>query len=341
MFISSDQFKDNLLRKGKATQYNYFNHVTVDDVTVYSAHNYNESVDQTGTVTLAGRLVEHQYNGVGISSDNNGGGTPNVVYEQSLSATASGTYSYSNNIWTVLFTASDFPSGEGPPVNITFPVQVIQLTDSTLMFKDEDGEIQTYYREQGLSGDVTGTWTRYENDLDKIVLEVNSDGTVVLTVCGAIFHVPAGTIAIDGDFSDWPSQYLAFVDNDGPDCSDYPGLDLKEVYLAEDESFIYLRFVLNGPLDPTYGYKLGNDHHIHVSWDGVNYRISLSRGTDLPQINLPNNFVYVQGSQFECKFYKSDVVSYWDIDDSLGAWLDQGSQTDCRDYEDLPFLRFN
>lgn len=45
-----------------------FNHVTVDDVTVFSSHHYAGSADQTGISTLASRLVEHQYNGVTIQS---------------------------------------------------------------------------------------------------------------------------------------------------------------------------------------------------------------------------------------------------------------------------------
>ena len=43
-----------------------FNHVTVDPVTVFSAHHYAGTAQQTGTATLANRLVEHQYNGVAI-----------------------------------------------------------------------------------------------------------------------------------------------------------------------------------------------------------------------------------------------------------------------------------
>jgi hypothetical protein len=42
-----------------------FNHVTVDNVTVYSAHNYTGSANQAGTLTLANRLAEHEYTGVG------------------------------------------------------------------------------------------------------------------------------------------------------------------------------------------------------------------------------------------------------------------------------------
>lgn len=43
-----------------------FNHVTVDEVTVDSAHNYNGAADMTGSVTLNDRLEEHQYNGVSL-----------------------------------------------------------------------------------------------------------------------------------------------------------------------------------------------------------------------------------------------------------------------------------
>lgn len=42
-----------------------FNHVTVDDVAISSAHEYAGTADQTGTVGLTGRLAEHQYTGVG------------------------------------------------------------------------------------------------------------------------------------------------------------------------------------------------------------------------------------------------------------------------------------
>ena len=43
-----------------------FNHVTVDDVSEYSAHGYSGAPDQTGNVTLNSRLEEHQYTGVSV-----------------------------------------------------------------------------------------------------------------------------------------------------------------------------------------------------------------------------------------------------------------------------------
>ncbi len=43
-----------------------FNHVTVDNVDVYSAHNYDGLADQSGMAALNGRLVEHQYTSVSL-----------------------------------------------------------------------------------------------------------------------------------------------------------------------------------------------------------------------------------------------------------------------------------
>lgn len=43
-----------------------FNHVTVDDVDISSAHGYDGAADQSGTATLQKRLVEHQYDGVSL-----------------------------------------------------------------------------------------------------------------------------------------------------------------------------------------------------------------------------------------------------------------------------------
>jgi hypothetical protein len=45
-----------------------FNHVTVDYVTIYSAHNYAGTADQTGIASQNNRLVEHQYTGVGVQT---------------------------------------------------------------------------------------------------------------------------------------------------------------------------------------------------------------------------------------------------------------------------------
>ena len=45
-----------------------FNHVTVDPVTVYSAHRFSGTADQTGLATLDSRLVQHTYSQVAIDT---------------------------------------------------------------------------------------------------------------------------------------------------------------------------------------------------------------------------------------------------------------------------------
>jgi len=49
------------------------------------------------------------------------------------------------------------------------------------------------------------------------------------------------TITIDGDFSDWEATDRLYVDTDGSDCGGAPGRDIREVYLAEDDNFLYVR----------------------------------------------------------------------------------------------------
>jgi hypothetical protein len=264
-----------------------------------------------------------------------------VSYDNAFSAVASGTYTRSGSSFTGYFTASNWPDGGGPPVGVSLPFPVVTLTETTLEFRDEENKVQTWHRPASQTGNIVGTWTRFEEDQDRFVLQFGTNGTVTVTGHGAIFSVPYGTMSIDGDYSDWTTGYRVYADVDGPDCGNAPGLDLTEVYLAQDESFIYVRFVLNGPLDPNYGYKFGNGgRHIYVAADGLNGYFFYASGSNPPSPHLSQDFLHIDGNQFECKFYKHDVLSYWNGAHDFGAWLDQGSETVCRDKVDLPVLQF-
>ena len=48
-----------------------FNHVTIYDIGISSAHHYSGQADQTGTISLTRRLLEHQYDGVFAASGQN------------------------------------------------------------------------------------------------------------------------------------------------------------------------------------------------------------------------------------------------------------------------------
>ena len=276
--------------------------------------------------------------GDGIDQDCDGVDASCLTYDHSYSAR--GTYTYNGSTLVVDFITSDFPKDDGPQPGYVVQVQIISVTETTMVLINDKNEYETWQRNQGQSGGIVGNWTRMDG-MAMIAIDIRADGTFTYTVNYPSFTVPYGAITIDGHYEDWKSNYRVYTDIDGPDCSDLPGLDLKEVYLARDETFIYLRFVLNGPPATTFGYKFGNEsQHINISWNGSNGSISYSNGLGLPGSNLPQTFVHIDGNQFECKFYKSDVLLYWSSDEILGAWLDQGHETLCRDYVDMPFLDF-
>ena len=70
-----------------------FNHVTVDPVTVYSAHRYDGTADQTSSTTLDNRLVQHEYTGVAIDT------TKQSTGGASTAASGSG-YTLGSNLWS-------------------------------------------------------------------------------------------------------------------------------------------------------------------------------------------------------------------------------------------------
>jgi len=154
--------------------------------------------------------------------------------------------------------------------------------------------------------------------------------------------VKCGTMTIDGDYRDWTEHYRVYADIDGPECDNAPGLDIREVYLAQDETFIYMRFVLNGPLAPTYAYKFGNSfRHIFIDQNENGRSYFYANAFGFPQSLLPPDFLHIDGNQFECKFYKSDVMPYWKDDENLATWNGQGFITECRDYIPLQGLKFD
>ena len=155
------------------------------------------------------------------------------------------------------------------------------------------------------------------------------------------FIAPTKTITIDGNYNDWNINDRVFNDTDGPECNNVAGRDIKEVYVAQDNEFIYFRFILNGPFDVTYGYKFGTDLHINVGYGGAPYMrmvITMPAEYGYQQSQYPDSYLAASGNQFEARIPKSDVLSW--KNENLAAWADQGSQTVCRDYIDLNKIDF-
>jgi Ig-like domain-containing protein/Big-like domain-containing protein len=74
---------------------------------------------------------------------------------------------------------------------------------------------------------------------------------VAATVCGVVAGAQAGTyktITIDGDFSDWTGVPIAYTNENG--VNNPSGVDFQNVYLANDDNYLYIRYTLQQPADP-------------------------------------------------------------------------------------------
>ena len=341
---------------------NFF-HVSVPDIDVYSDYAYDGTPDEQGTTTMSRRYIRQYYeNGQSCSEENYEDGAPPSGY--SPTGNPSG-YSTIND----LRIGSIINTVEKGPIDAVWHLGGQDTTSR--------GDQVVWGHFYASPNDVT--WGS-ENNPDLFVkiwfdvsgrvdvnyfhvsvpdIEVYSDlpdegtydqqGTTILDnryIRCEYFLAQYKTVTIDGSYDDWEDRDRIYIDTDGPDCGDAPGQDIKEVYVAQDDDFIYVRFVLNGPLDETFGYKFGEDLHIHVRQNNgvgdICYATPYNDfdiGYEIPNMNLPGSFVHVNSNQFECKFYKYDVRR-WESED-LAAWCDQGSETVCRDYISLPKMSFD
>jgi hypothetical protein len=112
-----------------------FNHVTVDNVSISSAHNYTGFANQTGTASLNSRLVEHQYNGVRIDDESDatipGAPTIDTITVGEGQVTVSFTAPSSNGGSTITgYIVTSSPGGE-TATGTTSPITVTGLTNGT------------------------------------------------------------------------------------------------------------------------------------------------------------------------------------------------------------------
>ena len=341
---------------------NFF-HVSVPDIDVYSDYAYDGTPDEQGTTTMSSRYIRQYYeNGQSCSEESYEDGAPPSGY--SPTGNPSG-YSTIND----LRIGSIINTVEKGPIDAVWRIGGQDTTSR--------GDQVVWGHFYASPNDVT--WGS-DNNPDLFVkiwfdvsgrvdvnyfhvsvpdIEVYSDlpgdgtydqqGTTILDnryIRCDYFLAQYKTVTIDGNYDDWEDRDRIYIDTDGPDCGDAPGQDIKEVYVAQDDDFIYVRFVLNGPLDETFGYKFGEDLHIHVRQNngvgGICYGTPYNDfdiGYEISNMNLPGSFVHVNSNQFESKFYKYDVRR-WESED-LAAWCGQGRETVCRDYISLPKMSFD
>ena len=126
-----------------------FNHVTVDPVVVYSAHNYTGSAQQTGTATTANRLLEHSYDLNATST------TPQATYDMS----GVWTIAFSNLVNTKQTNAPTCNVGSTEPDTLT-----VSQSGTNFSFITEDG----MYFSGTVNGNTyqfSGTWIEDEGSL--------------------------------------------------------------------------------------------------------------------------------------------------------------------------------
>ncbi|MBF0468260.1 MAG: hypothetical protein HQK61_05165 [Desulfamplus sp.] len=261
------------------------------------------------------------------------------IKQNKIENTASGTFSYNQNTKQlhVNFTQSTF-TDDGPPVG-SHSLSIVSLTEKELVMIDPSGDQTAWDRISGTGQTLTGNWQEKDSaSFSKNIMVFGEDGGINYAKEYSTFTLKNRQINIDGNYSDWSDEDRVFLDNNGPECDDLPGRDLKEVYIAKDEIFIYLRFVLNGQMDNSFQYLFGdNDLHMRVYKSNSGFRVSYSSGTGMTSnssIDLPESFIHVDGNQFEAKLFH---VDRWK-NKNFNAWVDQGRETICRDNVSLPVL---
>ena len=255
-----------------------------------------------------------------------------------------GTYTYSSGMLDMNFTFSNL-TNNGPPIG-DFQVTVVEISPTSMTICDTENNQVIWTREMGAAGDIVGRWKRNDTDNSTFVIVLDSNGSMLYYAYGDSFtktvNVSHSTKTIDGKFSDWGSAIPLDLYASGGDCDNFSGREIREVYVAQDENYIYLLMKLNGLPDPTFRYKFGEWFHIRVT-PPPNAGIMLA--SSVCGTTFQNGLVAFGKSedntehQFECRFDKC-VVDHWRID-GLSVWSDQDSVTICRHRSDLPILKFD
>jgi len=139
-----------------------FNHVTVDDVAVYSAHQYVGLAQQSGTASLANRLVENQYEDVSINDGSLSGKIPDTGQTASYTDTFGEDSDYRIN----------------PPAYTKLDANGKELSDSVTswaMVKDNvTGLVWENKTDDGGTHDKDDTYT-WQNAQDVFIARLNSE----------------------------------------------------------------------------------------------------------------------------------------------------------------------
>jgi len=270
---------------------------------------------------------------------------PAVVIDPGLGPrySAWGTYTYSSGILAGNFTFSNFVNG---PETGPFQITVVSISSTSMTLRDTESNLETWTRETGTAGDIVGRWERNDIDNSTFIVVLDSNGGMVYSAYGDAFtktvYVSQSTKTIDGKFIDWSSESSLPLYNSEGDCGNVSGREIEAVYVAQDDNYIYLRMILNGPPDPTFSYKFGQWFHIRVTPPP---NASLMLASSVCGKTFQNGLVAFGNSddntehQFECRFDKCDVEQWRNNLFYVKSTSD--SVAVCRQSSDLPILIFD
>ena len=157
-----------------------FNHVTVNDVEISSAHHYSGQADHAGTISLDSRLLEHQYEGVVASDETE---KNDIIASNSVGGT----------VLPVLF---------GNPENpLNWTISVPNGGSQTYLLKPKSGyflkEIIIDGKTAG-DGNCTGYYT-----VQNVSKPTSIEGVFVNRIVGgnALYGLNAADVCVDGSYA--------------------------------------------------------------------------------------------------------------------------------------------
>lgn len=88
---------------------------------------------------------------------------------------------------------------------------------------------------------------------EKLLFTLTLTCAWVLSIAQIPITIPIATITVDGNTTDWIGITAGVNDPQGDDSSSYTGDDIEAMYLAKDNTNLYIRLDLYDPANPNFG----------------------------------------------------------------------------------------
>lgn len=194
-------------------------------------------------------------------------------------------------------------------------IAIMNLTSGAEVYLDG----KRVYLQNGRLNDVTaGTCQlvikkeRYVEKKQSITVEPAKTRYVSGKLKKAVFHIPYAKIKIDGKLDDWTGIEPMVTDPVNDNIGGKSGTDIRKIFLAKDDKYIYIRFDL-----ATYESTFNYDHHISltpieggptvmlISLNGAKEAEILEylgNNTSPKTRNLGNGYIVRKGNYYEARY---------------------------------------